>query len=258
MYRRIWAEAARLDFGLEVGGRSLVSGPLLGHVWHRQATCIPAVLRSHAQSKASPSLYHSDSLRLSHRQDWRHVSTPQPVRAISSMATGAQDKSDPPAEADLSDRHILRELLVHLWPKDNPEFRTRVVGALGLLVGSKLLNIQVCHTIRLPSWPGASPPGASLALNKAYASYHDRVQVPFLFKYTVDALATPAAVDPALATTAALTAPVALIAAYGCARGGTAVMSELRNAVFAKVAQGAIRKVGRQVCAHGHPAPASA
>lgn len=50
-----------------------------------------------------------------------------------------------------------------------------------------------------------------------------------------------------MATTAALTAPVALIAAYGCARAGTAVMSEVRNAVFAKVAQGAIRKVGRQV-----------
>lgn len=41
--------------------------------------------------------------------------------------------------------------------------------------------------------------------------------------------------------------PVALIGAYGCARAGGVVMSELRNAVFAKVAQGAIRKVGGQV-----------
>lgn len=144
MHRRIWLEVARLDVGLELSGRSLVSGPLIGHAWHRQATCIPAVLRSPAQPRTSPPPHHRYSINSPHFKDPWHVSTRQPGKAISSMATGAKDKSDPPAEAELSDQHILRELLVHLWPKDNPEFRTRVVGALGLLVGSKLLNIQVC------------------------------------------------------------------------------------------------------------------
>jgi hypothetical protein len=42
-----------------------------------------------------------------------------------------------------SDQKIVQNLLVHIWPSDNPEFRWRVVGALGLLIGSKFLNIQV-------------------------------------------------------------------------------------------------------------------
>jgi hypothetical protein len=72
-------------------------------------------------------------------------------------------------------------------------------------------------------------------------------QVPFLFKYTVDALASPGSVDGQLLAAAGLASPVALLAAYGCARAGASLMSELRNAVFAKVAQGTIRKVGNQV-----------
>jgi hypothetical protein len=43
----------------------------------------------------------------------------------------------------MSDRQILGTLAGYLWPADNPEFRSRVLGALGLLVASKLLNVQV-------------------------------------------------------------------------------------------------------------------
>lgn len=73
------------------------------------------------------------------------------------------------------------------------------------------------------------------------------LQVPFLFKHTIDALATPAAADASLALASTAAVPVALIGAYGCARAGAVIMSELRNAVFANVAQGAIRKVGGPV-----------
>lgn len=38
---------------------------------------------------------------------------------------------------------ILRNLTCYLWPSDNPGLRARVVTALGLLVASKALNIQV-------------------------------------------------------------------------------------------------------------------
>ena len=75
-------------------------------------------------------------------------------------------------------------------------------------------------------------------------------QVPFLFKHTVDAVA--ASGEVASIATAGLAAPAALMAAYGAARAGSSLMSELRNAVFAKVAQGTIRKVGNQVLAHLH------
>lgn len=77
-------------------------------------------------------------------------------------------------------------------------------------------------------------------------------QVPFLFKYTVDALAIPDAADVAAVPDMYIAlglagVPVALIGAFGLARAGGTILSELRNAVFAKVAQGAIRKVGGQV-----------
>ena len=85
------------------------------------------------------------------------------------MATGGTDKAEASAAADLSDRHILRQLLVHLWPKDNPEFRTRVVGALGLLVGSKLLNIQVHHTASL-TCKSDPPPPSILAPTQSFSS----------------------------------------------------------------------------------------
>ena len=44
----------------------------------------------------------------------------------------------------MSERQILGTLAGYLWPADNPEFRRRVVAAFGLLVASKLLNVQVC------------------------------------------------------------------------------------------------------------------
>jgi hypothetical protein len=87
------------------------------------------------------------------------------------------------------------------------------------------------------------------------------VQVPFLFKYTVDALATPEATAAAASVPDMHVAlglagvPVALIGAYGCARAGGVIMSELRNAVFAKVAQGAIRQVGGEVCTSSRCVP---
>ncbi len=58
-------------------------------------------------------------------------------------------------------------------------------------------------------------------------------QVPFMFKYAVDALtADPSGAAP-LGAAMALT-PAALIAGYGVARAGSAMCNELRNATFAK------------------------
>ncbi|CAH3017583.1 unnamed protein product [Porites evermanni] len=49
---------------------------------------------------------------------------------------------------------ILKRMLKHVWPKDRPDLKRRVVAAVTLLIGAKLLNVQV----------------------------------PFLFKYAVDFL----------------------------------------------------------------------
>jgi ATP-binding cassette subfamily B protein len=71
------------------------------------------------------------------------------------------------------------------------------------------------------------------------------VYVPILYKRAVDALAPEAA-------GAAIIVPVALIVAYGVVRVASAVFSELRDALFARVGQRAIRKVALETFHHLH------
>jgi ATP-binding cassette subfamily B protein len=71
------------------------------------------------------------------------------------------------------------------------------------------------------------------------------VSVPFLYKASVDALdAKPGHLVPIL--------PVLAILAYGAARVAAQAFGELRDAVFAKVAQAAGRSVGLAVFRHLH------
>ncbi len=70
------------------------------------------------------------------------------------------------------------------------------------------------------------------------------VGIPLVLKAIVDHLtATPHLV---------LTVPLALIAVYGLLRLATTALGELRDAVFAKVAQGAIRRVALETFNHLH------
>ncbi len=117
-------------------------------------------------------------------------------------------------------------MLPYVWPEGKPEHRARVVGAVSLLVLSKFLNVGT----------------------------------PFMFKYAVDALAVGA--TGAATGASALTAmagpvvlgwtPAAMLVGYGAARAGASFCNELRNATFAKVAQGAIRGVALRVFDHLH------
>ncbi|XP_061946220.1 ABC transporter B family member 25, mitochondrial isoform X3 [Populus nigra] len=126
----------------------------------------------------------------------------------------------------VADTKILRTLASYLWMEDNPEFRLRVVLALGFLVGAKVLNVQV----------------------------------PFLFKLAVDWLTTATGNAAALAsfTTANSTllalfaTPASVLIGYGIARTGSSAFNELRTAVFSKVALRTIRSVSRKVFSHLH------
>ncbi|KAL8549090.1 hypothetical protein ACS0TY_008091 [Phlomoides rotata] len=110
--------------------------------------------------------------------------------------------------------------------KDNFEFRLRVVAALGLLIGAKVINVQV----------------------------------PFLFKLAVDWLATASGNAGSLAEFTAANAtslavfatPAAVLLGYGIARTGAAAFNELRTAIFSKVALRTIRQVSRKVFSHLH------
>jgi ATP-binding cassette subfamily B protein len=80
---------------------------------------------------------------------------------------------------------------------------------------------------------------ACLALAKAV-----NVLVPVIYKYSVDAL-TPG-------TGKVLAVPVVLLIAYGLARILAQAFGELRDAVFARVAQRAVRLAGLKVFRHLH------
>ncbi|KAL8785929.1 MAG: hypothetical protein Q9213_003078 [Squamulea squamosa] len=111
-----------------------------------------------------------------------------------------------------ADWAIIKEMVQYLWPKDDWGTKVRVSTALALLVGSKVLNIQV----------------------------------PFYFKSIVDSLN----IDFTAVAGTAWTVGGSIIIAYGATRIGTAVFQELRNAVFASVAQKAIRRVACNVFEH--------
>jgi ATP-binding cassette, subfamily B, heavy metal transporter len=69
------------------------------------------------------------------------------------------------------------------------------------------------------------------------------IYVPLLYKHAVDALSPSHAL---------ITVPVALIVAYGAARVMSQGFNELRNAVFAKVSQRAIRRMALRAFRHVH------
>jgi ATP-binding cassette subfamily B protein len=115
----------------------------------------------------------------------------------------------------------VRDLLPHLWSRIGWDLRARVGAAVACLVAAKLANVYV----------------------------------PILFKGMVDAL-TPkvgagAAVSGAIAT-AAIAVPVGLLLAYGLARIASQFFAELRDGIFARVAQRAIRNVALQTFRHLH------
>jgi len=114
---------------------------------------------------------------------------------------------------------ILKTLGQHLWPStalhhDAASLKARVVLSMGLLISSKLITIQV----------------------------------PFLFKNIVDQLN----MAPDAFLTGAAAVPLSLLVGYGLARTTATAFQELRNSVFATVAQKAIRKVSRDVFVHLH------
>ncbi|XP_002165906.2 iron-sulfur clusters transporter ABCB7, mitochondrial [Hydra vulgaris] len=112
---------------------------------------------------------------------------------------------------------VIRTLSIHVWPKNEPKLKARVVAAVGFLFGAKLLNVQV----------------------------------PFLFKYAIDSLNdSPLVINDV--ETAVVSTVTAMILGYGAARTGSCLFNELRNAVFAQVTQNAIRKVSRETFMHLH------
>ena len=127
-------------------------------------------------------------------------------------ASAAPGKQSAPREA--RPRRTIARVLPYLWPEGQGWVKRRVVAALVMLLIAKLVSAAT----------------------------------PYLYKLAVDALAGP---EPAPAMMLGLGA-VGLTIAYGLARLGTVAFGELRDAIFVRVGQRAIRQVALETFRHIH------
>ncbi len=130
------------------------------------------------------------------------------------MASMAGGAPDKAAPFPGARRAALRQLLPYLWPAGAWDLRIRVLLALVCLAIAKFANVII----------------------------------PLIFKGMVDALT----VKPGSAAVTVLAVPVMLLLAYGAARISTQAFAELRDGIFVKVAQRAIRRVALQTFEHLH------
>ena len=115
----------------------------------------------------------------------------------------------------------LRRLLPYLWPAGRTDLRIRVMIAIVLMIAAKVTTVYV----------------------------------PLLLRSAVDSLTLPDGVSAAAAAAASeplIVLPLGLLLAYGLARIMSVAFGQIRDAVFSKVAQHAIRRVALQTFEHLH------
>jgi ATP-binding cassette subfamily B protein len=88
---------------------------------------------------------------------------------------------------------------------------------------------------------------ACLVLSKAASVYG-----PFLLKDIVDTLSPAASLESAPSLPNFLVVPIGLVLAYGFARFSMIILGEIRDTVFGRVTERAMRRVGLQVFVHVH------
>jgi len=110
----------------------------------------------------------------------------------------------------------IRKVAPYLWPEDQAWVKWRVVISLGLLVLSKLVSVLT----------------------------------PFFYKGAVDAMAPDAGTSQT--SFLLISGAVGLTVAYGVARLTTIGFAQLRDAVFAPVAQRALRRLALETFQHMH------
>jgi ATP-binding cassette, subfamily B, heavy metal transporter len=120
------------------------------------------------------------------------------------------------------DRGALLTTLVHLWPyiwpSDRRDLKWRVALATALLFLAKLATMAV----------------------------------PFTFKWATDALADPQSASQTSWIAWAIATPVVLTLAYGGTRVLMALLTQLRDGLFAKVAMHAVRRLALITFEHMH------
>jgi ATP-binding cassette subfamily B protein len=125
-----------------------------------------------------------------------------------------------PVSARASLLSTIVRLWPHMWPDSRSDLKRRVLMAFVLLVAAKLVTITV----------------------------------PFSFKWATDALVAVSAgrSDAVASMPAVLSVPVALVLVYGALRASMALLTQLRDGLFAKVALHAVRRLALLTFEHMH------
>ena len=115
---------------------------------------------------------------------------------------------------------IMRGLWPYIWPTERRDLKLRVAVAMLLLLAAKLVTIAV----------------------------------PFTFKWATDALTGEgsAPVAPSAWLVWALAAPIVMTIAYGGTRILMAVLTQMRDGIFAQVAMNAVRRLAYRTFEHMH------
>jgi len=127
-------------------------------------------------------------------------------------------------EANTDSRPTLLSTIIglwpHMWPSTRPDLKRRVFFAFILLVVGKLVTVMM----------------------------------PFTFKWATDSLValSEGKALPAGGWFAILSAPLALVFLYGGTRVGIALITQLRDGLFAKVALHAVRRLAQLTFDHMH------
>jgi len=119
---------------------------------------------------------------------------------------------EPGQKATLGQLKVLTNLLPYLWPEGRADLKTRVIVALVLLVCAKVATVTV----------------------------------PLVLREAVDALTADDG------SNLVLVLPLGLLLAYGSVRVAALAFGELRDALFARVAQNAVRRVALATFRHIH------
>jgi ATP-binding cassette, subfamily B, heavy metal transporter len=128
--------------------------------------------------------------------------------------TARQDAQTEAARERRSNWRTMRKVAPYLWPADRPWVKNRVVAALAFLLLAKLVGVGT----------------------------------PFVYKAAVDVLTGEGASPAWLLGMGA----VGITIAYGVARAANIGFQQLRDAVFARVAQAALRQLALETFQHIH------
>src|SRR5687768_12323006 len=145
-------------------------------------------------------------------RDW-----PVPAARLPTKCGAALDMAVKTVSGDSgSTLRTLYNLWPYMWPADRSDLKARVVGATVLLVVAKLVLVLV----------------------------------PYFFKWATDALAGNSSEVPPLPDY--LLAPVMLVVAYNVVRVVQLGFNQLRDSLFARVGQHAVRQLAFRTFVHMH------